>query len=129
MLIAKEILVPVIYSNLFFPVTLSILSVFSIQPPSDEIIFTNRGALCLIQAKHIPQLVHLFLPSLSASATFPYRHYKETAAPAKELTRGREGGEKDFRGEKKRERGRRMTRKQWRYLELAVHGRIDKQSP
>lgn len=84
----------------------------------------------MIQAKRIPQSAHLFLPSLSASATFPYRHYKETAAPAKELTRGREGGEKDFREEERGgDRERRMTRKQWLYLELAVHGGIDKQFP
>lgn len=65
----------------------------------------------MIQAKRIPQSVHLFLPSLSASATFPYRHYKETAAPAKELTRGREGGEKDFR-EEERGGGQRETNDQ-----------------
>lgn len=37
---------------------------------------------------------HLLLPSLSASDTFLLRHYKETAAPAKDLAREREGERK-----------------------------------
>lgn len=74
------------------------------------------------EGKFITQTAHLFLPSLSASVTFPYMHYKETAAPAKEQSREREVRKI---GAKEGE----MHRKQGLYLELAVHGGIDKQPP